>query len=229
MMNPNVGLGTKAIHAGNVKDAQYGALTTPIYQTSTFVFDSCEQGGFNRYLKKATLKYPGAYLDEKLTDPERRIDVNAVEQLSECNWIDEGKNPTVTGMTGTGKTYLVCALAVCAIRKFYSVRYIKASTLINEAAAATAAGTIIDYENLMIGYDLLIIDDFGFMSINTDDCLRLFEILDGRVARKSTLVSSQLPRDSWYDIFEDNTYADACMDRLIKGSYRLELSGPSLK
>ena len=43
MMNPNVGLGTKAIHAGNVKDAQYGALTTPIYQTSTFVFDSCEQ------------------------------------------------------------------------------------------------------------------------------------------------------------------------------------------
>ena len=45
MMNPNAGLGTKAIHAGNVKDAQYGALTTPIYQTSTFVFDSCEQGG----------------------------------------------------------------------------------------------------------------------------------------------------------------------------------------
>lgn len=45
MMNPNVGLGTKAIHAGNVKDTQYGALTTPIYQTSTFVFDSCEQGG----------------------------------------------------------------------------------------------------------------------------------------------------------------------------------------
>ena len=45
MMNDNCGFGTKAIHAGNVKDVQYGALTTPIYQTSTFVFDSCEQGG----------------------------------------------------------------------------------------------------------------------------------------------------------------------------------------
>ena len=45
MMNNNCGFGTKAIHAGNVKDVQYGALTTPIYQTSTFVFDSCEQGG----------------------------------------------------------------------------------------------------------------------------------------------------------------------------------------
>ena len=45
MLNENCGFGTKAIHAGNVKDTQYGALTTPIYQTSTFVFDSCEQGG----------------------------------------------------------------------------------------------------------------------------------------------------------------------------------------
>ena len=45
MLNENCGFGTKAIHAGNVKDAQYGALTTPIFQTSTFVFDSCEQGG----------------------------------------------------------------------------------------------------------------------------------------------------------------------------------------
>ena len=45
MLKENCGFGTKAIHAGNVKDAQYGALTTPIYQTSTFVFDSCEQGG----------------------------------------------------------------------------------------------------------------------------------------------------------------------------------------
>ena len=45
MLNENCGIGTKAIHAGNVKDAQYGALATPIYQSSTFVFDSCEQGG----------------------------------------------------------------------------------------------------------------------------------------------------------------------------------------
>ena len=45
MLHENCGFGTKAIHAGNVKDSQYGALTTPIFQTSTFVFDSCEQGG----------------------------------------------------------------------------------------------------------------------------------------------------------------------------------------
>ena len=70
MMNPNVGLGTKAIHAGNVKDAQYGALTTPIYQTSTFVFDSCEQGG-RRFAGQE-----GGYIYTRLGNPT----VDAVEQ-----------------------------------------------------------------------------------------------------------------------------------------------------
>lgn len=117
---------------------------------------------------------------------------------------------------GTGKTHLVCALAICAIRKFFTVRYIKASTLINEATAATLEDRIIEYENKMIGYDLLVIDDFGFMSLNNDDSLKLFEILDGRSARKATIVASQLPRESWYDLFTDHTYADACMERLTK-------------
>ena len=71
---------------------------------------------FNRFLKKATLKYPGASLDKRLYDPVRKIDTGAVEQLAKCSWIDEGKNLTVTGKTGTGKTYLVCALEYVLFR-----------------------------------------------------------------------------------------------------------------
>ena len=81
----------------------------------------------------------------------------------------------------------------------------------------------------MMAYDLLIIDDFGFMSLKADDCLNLFEILDCRAAVKSTIVSSQLPREAWYDLFQDCTYADACMDRMLKGTYKIEIDGPSLR
>ena len=77
MMNPNVGLGTKAIHAGNVKDAQYGALTTPIYQTSTFVFDSCEQGG-RRFAGQE-----GGYIYTRLGNPTVSVLENKVAAL-EC-------------------------------------------------------------------------------------------------------------------------------------------------
>ena len=77
MMNPNVGLGTKAIHAGNVKDTQYGALTTPIYQTSTFVFDSCEQGG-RRFAGEE-----GGYIYTRLGNPTVSVLENKVAAL-EC-------------------------------------------------------------------------------------------------------------------------------------------------
>ena len=77
MMNPNVGLGTKAIHAGNVKDTQYGALTTPIYQTSTFVFDSCEQGG-RRFAGQE-----GGYIYTRLGNPTVSVLENKVAAL-EC-------------------------------------------------------------------------------------------------------------------------------------------------
>ena len=89
MMNPNVGLGTKAIHAGNVKDAQYGALTTPIYQTSTFVFDSCEQGG---------RRFAGAeagYIYTRLGNPTVSVLENKVAAL-------EGGEACVAAASGMG-------------------------------------------------------------------------------------------------------------------------------
>ena len=89
MMNPNVGLGTKAIHAGTVKDAQYGALTTPIYQTSTFVFDSCEQGG-RRFAGQE-----GGYIYTRLGNPTVSVLENKVAAL-------EGGEACVAAASGMG-------------------------------------------------------------------------------------------------------------------------------
>lgn len=93
MMNPNVGLGTKAIHAGNVKDAQYGALTTPIYQTSTFVFDSCEQGG-RRFAGQE-----GGYIYTRLGNPTVSVLENKVAAL-------EGGEACVAAASWYGRHFL---------------------------------------------------------------------------------------------------------------------------
>ena len=89
MMNPNVGLGTKAIHAGNVKDTQYGALTTPIFQTSTFVFDSCEQGG-RRFAGQE-----GGYIYTRLGNPTVSVLESKVAAL-------EGGEACVAAASGMG-------------------------------------------------------------------------------------------------------------------------------
>lgn len=80
----------------------------------------------NRYIKKATLKYPHADLDDTIYDPERLLNAKIIEELFKCKWIEQGRNLMITGRTGSGKSYMGNALAVSALRQFKTVKYCKA-------------------------------------------------------------------------------------------------------
>ncbi len=73
------------------------------------------------------------------------------------------------------------------------------------------------------------LDDFGLMPLDPNVCRNLFELIDSREGRKSTIVISQLPLKDWFGIFKDNTYADACLDRLVSKAYRLEFNGKNMR
>ena len=184
---------------------------------------------FSRFLKKATLRYPDASFDETIYDPQRSLDTETINRLSECEWISEGRNLLITGNAGTGKSYLACALSICALRQFKSVRYAKTSSMIYELESAALKNEYLEYLNRLTKVDLLVLDDFGLMELDPDMCRNLFELIDCREARKSTIVISQLPISSWYTLFKDNTYADSCMDRLIHKAYRLEFHGKNMR
>ena len=187
---------------------------------------------FQRYLKQSGLKIPGASFDEKLYDPTRELNTILIEQLNTCNWINTGQNLLITGMTGTGKSYYANAIGIAALKQFKTVRYIKASKLLTELEACRQLDDNVKILNIiedLSKVDLLIIDDFGLMELDIEKCRDLFEILDGREGRKSTIVISQLPVKEWYDLFKDSTYADACLDRLLYKAYRLEFKGESLR
>ena len=77
--------------------------------------------------------------------------------------------------------------------------------------------------------DLLITDDFGLMNLDVEKYRHLFEILDSREGRKSTVIVSQIPVKELYDLFKDCAYADACLDRVLCKAYRLEFKGESLR
>lgn len=184
---------------------------------------------FSRFLKKATLRYPDASFDETIYDPERSLDAEAIYRLSTCEWINEGRNLLITGNAGTGKSYMACALCVCALKQFKSVRYAKTSSMIYELESAALNNEYLDYLNRLTKVDLLVLDDFGLMELDPDMCRNLFELIDCREARKSTIVISQLPIASWYTLFKDNTYADSCMDRLVHRAFRLEFHGKNMR
>lgn len=183
----------------------------------------------NRFIKKATLKYPAADLDETIYNPERQLDVHIIEELSKCEWIEQGKNLVITGKTSSGKSYLANALCICALRQFKTTRYMKASQLINELSKAEKLDTYQEELNLFAGYELLVIDDFGLMNMDVNKCRNLFEVFDSRDPHKSILVISQFPVSAWYDMFQDHTYAEACLARMLSRAYRLEMNGKNMR
>lgn len=183
----------------------------------------------NRFIKKATLKYPAADLDETIYDPERQLDVHVIEELAKCGWIEQGRNLMITGQTGSGKSYLANALCVSALRQFKTVKYIRASQLIDDLNRAEALDTYREELALLVSFDLLVIDDFGLMQLDLNKCRNLFEVLESRDPGKSTMVVSQFPVSSWYDLFQEHTYADACLNRLLSNAYRLEMNGKNMR
>jgi len=183
----------------------------------------------NRLIKKAALKYPAADLDDTIYDPERQLDSRVIEELAKSEWIGQGRNLMITGQTGSGKSYLANALCISALRQFRTVRYIRASHLINDLVRADSLGTYQDVLTQLASYDLLAIDDFGLMELDLNKCRNLFEVIESRDPGKSTMVISQFPVKSWYDLFQEHTYADACLTRLLNNSYRLEMNGKNMR
>jgi len=184
---------------------------------------------FNKLKRQATLKYPDADLDESIYEPDRQLDTHTIELLAKCEWIDVPRNLLITGATGAGKTHIANALCIAALHQLRTVKYTRATPLINEGMASSASGEEVAFINKMSSYDLLVIDDFGLMDLSVKKCRLLFEILETRDSRKATMIVSQIPVSKWWDIFRNDTYADACLSRITSRAHRLEFNGRDMR
>jgi DNA replication protein DnaC len=170
-----------------------------------------------------------AVLEDLDTRTPRGIDPRQFAQVRDLAWIDQHLNVLVTGPCGVGKSFLACALAHAACRADHSVRCYRLPRLAYELARYRALNNRSGFLKLVAKVDLLVLDDFGLTPM-TDELKRdLLEILDDRYDRKSTLITSQLPVDQWHAYLADPTLADAILDRLVHNSYRLALTGGSMR
>ena len=202
---------------------------TRIADIINFEWEQRYQTKLRKLVTKATLKYPNADFDESIYDADRMLNIHVIEQLQKCEWIDEHRNLLITGGAGAGKTHFANALCLAAMQQLRSAKYIRANTLIQECIKASQNDALLDYYNTMSDFDLLVIDDFGMMELDLEKCRHLFEIIETRDCRKSTIIASQLPVEKWWDLFKDNTYADACLSRMTQKAYRLECNGRDMR
>ena len=131
--------------------------------------------------------------------------------------------------TGTGKTYLGCALAHSACREDFSALYVRLPRLLADLDLARMDGRFGKLLAKLARTDLLVLDDFGLAPLGDRERHDLLEILEDRHGRRSTIVTSQLPWASWHASVGDPTLADAILDRLVHNAYKIELAGESLR
>lgn len=149
--------------------------------------------------------------------------------LVTCQWIRDANHLVIVGPTGTGKSWLACALGNKACRDGFSVLYKRTSRLFADLAQARGEGRLARLIAALERVNLLILDDWGPEPLAADQRRDLLEIVDDRYDKGSLLITSQVPVPQWHDVIADPTLGDAILDRIIHNAHRIELKGDSLR
>jgi DNA replication protein DnaC len=159
----------------------------------------------------------------------RSIDKPVLLSLGTCDWVRRHQNVIIVGPTGTGKTFLACALAHRACREGLSAFYIRTSRLYHALAIARADGSYGNVLARLARVAVLILDDLVLAALADQERRDLLEVVEDRNDTASTIITSQLPVGHWHEMIGDPTIADALLDRLIHNAHRITLKGESMR
>ena len=184
---------------------------------------------FQTRMRNAKLRHIGAVIEDVDYRTRRNLDKALFQQLLTGKWIRDRRNLMITGPCGVGKTWLACALAQNACRGNTTVLYKRLPRLFDELELSHGDGRFPRLFRSLTKVDLLILDDWGPDRLNASQRRDLMEIVEDRYGAGSTLITSQLPVDTWHEVIDEPTFADAILDRLVHNSYRLVLDGQSMR
>ena len=181
-----------------------------------------------RRLREAHLRLAASPEDIDWQAP-RELPAAVLRALFPSRWVGAHQTVLITGPTGVGKSYLLCALGHAACRQNYRVGYFRVTRLFGDATLARADGTWLRWLQRLARYDLLLLDDWGLEPFTAEQSRDLLEIIDDRYQIKATAIATQTPLDQWHGLFRDPTVADAVLDRVVHQAHRLALQGESMR
>lgn len=163
-------------------------------------------------------------------DFQPKLDRDLVLELATLRFIDQAFNVLLAGMSGTGKSHIAMALALAACADNRTVRYTTSAQMLSTLNAALADESIESALKQYTHPDLLVIDEVGLEQVERSAASRaglMQKVLLPRHERRSTIVTSNIPWDSWGDYLGDHLGAAALIDRLIHHSHVIVINGPS--
>ena len=152
-----------------------------------------------------------------------------VLELARCEFLTRRENVLLLGNSGTGKTHIALALGLAACQRGHRVRFTTAAALVSELIEARDERKLLRFQKQIAAYELLIVDELGFVPLSKTGAELFFEMLSQRYERGSTMVTSNLPFAEWTEVLGSERLTGALLDRLTHHVHILEMNGDSYR
>ena len=199
-----------------------------LYKLLEIEYQSREKSRISARIRQAGFPYK-KYLEELEQDElpdEARLKLKEFEQLE---FIRQGRNLILSGNPGTGKTHIAIGLGIKACLEGYKVLFTSVHRLITQIKESRSEKRLRQIENQFQKYDLVICDEFGYISFDKEGAELLFSHLSLRAGIKSTIITTNLSFDRWDEIFSDTILTAAMVDRLTHKAHLVKMNGRSYR
>lgn len=157
------------------------------------------------------------------------INKKEVLELAKLGFIDKQENILFVGSSGVGKTHLATAIGIQSARARYSTYFISFEALMNQLKKSLNENRLENRMKFFSKYKVLIIDEIGYMPIDSDSANLFFQLIAKRYEKHCTIITTNTPFSKWGEIFGSPTLANAVLDRLLHHSVVISIKGPSYR
>jgi len=190
--------------------------------------DQRKENRVQRRIKEARFPYKKYLVDLDLD--EYGDDVrHEIEELTELDFIHDKENVVLIANSGRGKTHLAIGLGIAACLMDKRVLFTNVPNLVIELKEAMSRNAVTAFKNKFLKYELVIIDELGYVSFDTEGCDILFNLISNRLAAGTMIVTTNLAFKEWGSVFKDPHLTGALVDRVARRAHVLDMSGKSYR
>lgn len=206
------------------------------WEPELFLAELCEleanhrhESRLKRLLKESKLPVGKQLHQYDFDEIEGITSLQIKQKVSQIDWLRQGHNVLLFGASGLGKTHLACAIGYSLLEKAVRVKFSTSTAIVQELQRSKETLSLNDALRKLDKYELLILDDIGYVKKNDSESQVLFELIAHRYERGSLLITSNQAFSEWDSIFGDNMMTVAAIDRLVHHSDIYKIEGESYR